>query len=159
MGLTGRPNNPLGLKVLNGRGNGRDSGGRPIKKGPDFAREAPSMPSWLEGEARNTWKRTVPELARRGLLKRVDRDALVAYCVAVQTMRDAYRLIADEGLTIEQGTGSRKPHPAFQILAQSQNTIRAFAHEFGLTPASEANIVRGDEDGGQEGNPFAAASG
>lgn len=160
MGLRGPQKNPLGLRVLNGRGEGRDSGGRRISDDDaGFERGAPVIPTWLQGEARNTWRRLVPKLAARKLIKPEDRDALAAYCLAVASMREAQESINEQGMLISTERGAQKLNPAFTVLVQSQNAIRAFAHEFGLTPASESNIVRGDEDGGQEGNPFAAAGG
>ena len=59
----------------------------------------------------------------------------------------AQECINEEGVLIETERGARKLNPAFTVLTQSQNTIRAFAHEFGLTPASESNVAgKAEED-------------
>lgn len=155
MGLRGPQRQPLQLRVINGRGPDRDAGGRKISEDDaGFEHKAPSVPAWLCGEALNTWRRIVPKLARLKLIKPEDRDVLVAYCTAVASMRAAQECINEEGVLIETERGARKLNPAFTVLTQSQNTIRAFAHEFGLTPASESNVAgKAEED--EEFNPFA----
>ena len=156
MGLRGPQKTPLQLRVINGRGPDRDAGGRKISDDDaGFEHKAPTVPSWLCGEALNTWRRLVPKLAALGLLKPEDRDALVAYCTAVASLRSAQECINAEGVLIETERGARKLNPAFTVLTQSQNTIRAFAHEFGLTPASESNVAGKDEGKDEEYNPFA----
>ena len=156
MGQRGPQKNPLGLRIVNGRGAGRDSGGRRIADDDaGFERGAPAVPKWLTGEALNTWRRIVPKLAKRGIIKPEDRDALAAYCLAVASMRQAQESIDEQGVLIATERGAQKLNPAFTILTQASNMIRAFAHEFGLTPASESNVARSD-DGEQEDNPFAA---
>lgn len=143
---------PPGLKLIEGRGNGRDSGGRKVKPPPGFVRLPPDPPDFLDGDALDEWERVVPELQRLQLTKPVDAAALTAYCLAWQRMCDAQRTINAEGLLHENSQG-RVRHPAVAILESASKDLRAWAHEFGLTPSAEAN-VSGREDDGGEGNPF-----
>lgn len=102
MGLRGPQKTPLQLRVINGRGPDRDAGGRKISDDDaGFEHKAPTVPNWLCGEALNTWRRLVPKLAALGLLKPEDRDALVAYCTAVASLRSAQECINAEGVLIE----------------------------------------------------------
>lgn len=155
MALRGRPKTAPMLRLVNGRGNQTDSGGRKIEISDHPAdRKCPNPPEWLQGYALTVWKYTTKKLD--GLLKEADRDMLASYCVAVSTMREAYREIRKDGLCVPTERGGIKPNPAFGILTQSQNTVRAFAHEFGMSPASEANVEGiGASDGGDDDNPFA----
>lgn len=159
MAKTGRKTKPLALKVLNGRHEGVDSGGRPIAQyDAGFERGAPSMPSWLTGEARNTWRRLCPRLTKLGILKPEDRDAFAAYCIAVQNLKKATQLIEEEGLVTETAAGNPKTNPAVSLQAQAMNTIRQFASEFGLTPASESNVAvvgEAKKKDNDADNPFA----
>ena len=75
---SGRIPVPAGLKLVNGRSEGRDSGGRIVPQTPRFIREAPAAPDWLEGVARTEWERVTPELEELGLLKAADQAAFVA---------------------------------------------------------------------------------
>ena len=136
---------PAALKLLNGRGPGKDSAGRPVNIGPAFARSAPDPPSWLSREARAEWRRVVPELERLRLLSRVTRASLAAYCETWARFVEATRTIQREGLTIEAKQGLLA-HPAVGIASKTGAELRRWAVEYGLTPASEQKVKAGDED-------------
>lgn len=159
MGRRGPQKAPLKLRVLNGRGEGRDSGGRRVEKPADFTRESPEMPDWLPDEAQNEWRRIVPSLADRGMLKDGDFGALVSYCMAVWQLREAVEELKANGSLVTPGKESLKAHPAVAALRNAQSTIRSFAHEFGLTPAAEANVAGKDDEDGESDNPFSAGFG
>lgn len=156
----GRKAQPAALKILNGRGNGRDSGGRAVKPPPAFVRLPPEPPEILDekahAEARAVWERVVPELSRLGLVKEIDAEALAAYCLTWERFVLAQRAIDEDGLfaTTSQGIGR---HPAVAILDAASKDLRAWASEFGLTPSSEGKLAiegaKGDED-----NPFAGGA-
>jgi len=135
----GRRPQPAQLKLLNGRGNGKDSAGRPVNLGPAFVRQAPDPPSWLEGEALAEWRRIVPELDRLRMLSGLSRSSLTAYCVMVATHSAATAVIAREGLMVTTARGPR-PHPALAVQRAAGAELRRWAVEFGLTPASEQRI-------------------
>src|SRR5699024_2659886 len=82
---------PANLKLIEGRGQGRDSGGRKVKPPPPFKRLPPEAPEWLPAEARAEWERVVPELARLELAKPVDRASLTAYVLTWQRIVDAQK--------------------------------------------------------------------
>src|SRR5437867_1292436 len=116
---------PAALKIIEGQGKGRDSGGRPIKETPPFERGVPVMPIWLPTEARAEWNRVVPELARLGILKRLDGAALVAYCLAWDRLVEAQRMIADGRITTEGSMGQLAKHPAVMIAESASKDLRA----------------------------------
>lgn len=154
MGQRGPQKRPLQLRVLNGRSDGRDSGGRRVEKPLDVVRDAPVMPDWLPDEAKREWERVVPPLAEQGLVKDSDFGSLVSYVMAVWQLREAVEELKANGSLTTPGKESMKAHPAVAALRNAQSTIRAFAHEFGLTPAAEANVSR-EDSGEDDGNPFA----
>ncbi|MBT1177586.1 phage terminase small subunit P27 family [Bifidobacterium callimiconis] len=143
---------PLQLRMLNGRSEGRDSGGRPLEHGLDYERKPPRMPSWLSNGAKHCWKRTIPALAKQHIIKTADADALAAYCIAVDIMEQSARILATEGLTVH-ANGSIKPHPCISTLNSAMKNVRAYAIEFGLTPASETNVT-GITTSQPNDNPF-----
>lgn len=144
---------PAALQLLNGRGNGTDSGGRPVKAPPLFARVAPNPPSWLSREAAAEWKRVAPGLQRLDLLKPEDRATLAAYCETWATFVTATRLVHAEGLTIEAKQGTLA-HPAVGIARNAGRELRAFAGQFGLSPVAEMALGRVGDDGAEDENPF-----
>jgi len=150
----GRPARPAVLQLLNGRGEGTDSGGRRVKATPEFRRIAPRPPTWLSREAAAEWRRVVPGLTRLDLLKEEDRAVLTAYCETWATFVDATRTVRKEGLTIEAKQGTL-PHPAVGIARAAGRELRAFAGQFGLTPAAEMALGKVAGDGEEDANPFA----
>jgi len=153
---------PAALKLLKGRGDGRDSGGRQVNPGPTFRRIPPRPPTWLSTEAKAEWRRVVPGLQRLDLLKEEDRAALAAYCETWARFVEATRTVHREGLTCEvvtvrkDGSESRRTitNPAVTIAQTAGRELRAWAAQFGLTPSTEQALARGADDG-EDDNPFA----
>ena len=151
-----RTSKPAGLKLIDGRAPGRDSGGRKVNTGPDFKRVPPEAPDWLSEEAAAEWARVMPELSRLDLVKESDRAALAAYCEAWAVFVDATLTVQREGLTIEARQGTLA-HPAVAIARAAGREVRSWAAHFGLTPSTEQALARsGGDDGGEE-NPFAGS--
>ncbi|MFC9429263.1 phage terminase small subunit P27 family [Streptomyces sp. NPDC056987] len=158
----GRTAQPAALKLISGRGNGTDSGGRPVNPGPAFRRIAPNPPTWLSAEARAEWRRVAPGLQRLDLLKEEDRAVLAAYCETWSQFVTAARTVTREGITSEVTTVSASgsetvrtvPHPAVAITRSAGRELRAMAVQFGLTPSSEQALARGADDD-EDDNPFA----
>ena len=165
---------PPALKLIEGRGNGRDSGGRKIAEAPKFRRIPPTAPDWLPDEAAAEWERIVPELSRLELLKPVDRASLTAYCLTWQRLVDAQKLVTDhqyfevtretrDGPETDRvnghgllGTNSQgvTRAPWIAIIEAASKELRAWAGEFGFTPSAENKLtVQGADDG--ENDPFA----
>lgn len=145
---------PSHLKLINGRGNGRDSGGRVVKPTPGFVRLPPTAPDWLDGEARQMWDDVVAELSRLKLLKPIDAGALAAYCVTWQRFVEASAIVARTGLVIDGDKGPVK-NPAVLIVETASKELRAWSAEFGLTPSAESRLGAAETPDGQDDNPFA----
>lgn len=145
---------PAALQLLNGRGNGTDSGGRLVKEPPAFRRLPPKAPEWLSTEARAEWDRVVPGLTRLDMLKEEDRAVLAAYCETWSTFVTATRVVAEEGLTIDAKQGTLA-HPAVGIARNAGRELRSFAGQFGLSPVAEMALGRVSDDGAEDSNPFA----
>lgn len=145
---------PANLRLLKGRGNGTDSGGRKVAPPPKFRRVAPEAPEWLSPEAKAEWDRVIPELMRLELVKAEDRAALAAYCETWATFKDAVETVQREGLTIEAKQGTLA-HPAVAIARNTGKELRAWANQFGLTPSAENALAVKEAGGDEEANPFA----
>ncbi len=150
----GRTAAPASLRLVNGRADGKDSGGRDVTPAPAFKRIPPKAPTWLSREARAEWNRVVPELARLELLKSVDRAALTVYCETWATYVDAIREARRTGMSIESETGAIKRNPAIAASHEAAALLRGMAQEFGLTPSSESKLGLLSRHGDLEDNPF-----
>ncbi len=134
---------PVALKLIEGRGNGTDSGGRKVADTPKFKRVPPTAPEWLPSAAKAEWERIVPELSRLELLKPVDRAALTAYCLAWDRLVEAQKLIDSEGI-LGMNSQGRVRHPAVAIVEAASKELRSWAGEFGLTPSAENKLAVAD---------------
>jgi P27 family predicted phage terminase small subunit len=148
---------PAGLKLIEGRSPGRDSGGRKVVEPPAFKRIPPEPPEWLPDEARAEWERVVPELARLDLLKPVDRSALTAYCLCWDRLVQAQRQMQEDGSVLARNSQGQVRHPAVAVIETASKELRAWAGEFGLTPSAESKVGRQGDDDGDEANPFAGS--
>lgn len=144
---------PVALRLIEGRGNGRDSGGRKVAKPPAFKRLPPTAPEWLPDEARAEWERVVPELARLELIKPVDRASLTAYCLTWDRLVQAQRLVSQDGVLGSNSQGVVR-HPAVAVVEAASKELRAWAGEFGFTPSAENKLSVQEADDG-EADPFA----
>lgn len=150
MGKRGPRQRPTALKLLNGERPDRINHDEP--PAPDGT---PEPPYEMNDEAREVWDYTVDQLARMGILSTADRDALVCYCEAVVTHRNATRILrraANGGLVIRNArnqTFQRNPVVAMQ--RDAAVLIRAFAQEFGLTPSARSEIHTGGQSRGDLG--------
>lgn len=150
----GRTAAPANLRLVNGRGDGKDSGGREVPPTPAFKRIPPNPPSWLSREAKAEWKRIVPELARLELLKTVDRAALTVYVETWATYVEAIREARRGGMSIETESGAVKRNPAIAASHEAAALLRGMAQEFGLTPSSESKLGLLSRHGDLDENPF-----
>jgi len=148
MGRRGPAPVPTNIQLLHGNPSKRAINKREPQ--PEIAR--PQYPRWLSSEARNEWRRIVPELMRLGLLTLIDRAALAGYCQAYARWQQAERILTKEGLTTTTGNGYVQQRPEVAIAQKSLQLVKAFCQEFGLTPASRTRISvpkpNGDDDEG-----------
>lgn len=143
MAGAGRAPKPVALKLIEGRGQGTDSGGRKVADTPKFKRVPPVAPEWLPSAAKAEWERIVPELSRLELLKPVDRAALTSYCLAWDRLVEAQKIIDAEGILGTNSQG-RVRHPAVAIVEAASKELRSWAGEFGLTPSAENKLAVAD---------------
>jgi len=142
---------PTAIKKLEG-----NPGKRPLNQlEPQPEIEKPSCPAWLCYEAKVEWKRIVPKLMTLGLLTRVDRAALAAYCQAygrwakaekaLKAIEDkfegAFNINSGSGLCYQtMPNGNWVTHPLVHIANRAMEQMKAFLAEFGMTPAARTRI-------------------
>jgi P27 family predicted phage terminase small subunit len=146
--MAGRKPKPAALKRLGG-----NPGKRKIKAGPKFARALPACPEHLSTEAKAEWRRVSRELFDAGLLVRVDRAALAAYCQTWSRWVKAEKALAKGKLTFTTSIGYEGPNPMIAIANKAMAQMRAFMTEFGMTPSSRAKVTVHEEP---EDDPFEA---
>ncbi len=143
----GRKAKPPALRLIEGRGNGKDSGGRTVPEPPPFERAVPSKPPGLSPVAERMWDLIVEELPKADLLKPLDAYALEVGCEtysrwhAAKTQRLSQ---TGQGLLAKtsQGVGVS---PLVRVESEASREFRAWCAEFGLTPAAEVKLAAAAE--------------
>ena len=145
---------PLAIVRMEG-----NPGRRPIPKPHEevkVAPVAPDCPEWLDEVGRTEWVRVVPLLTSMGLLGKIDRTALAAYCQSYARWVAAEKMISDEGLLRGLGDeGYVQQNPAVTIAHKYLDKVKSFCAEFGMTPSARARMsVPGKKDEDEFGEFF-----
>jgi P27 family predicted phage terminase small subunit len=139
-GITGKP---TALRLLHGDQKSRINFDEPK---PEPGR--PVCPPEASPDVRAIWDYTLNHLIVMGVATGADRDALLCYCEAVVSHRKASALLAKSPILI-QGHRGMVRNPALAIQRDAAGVIRAYAHEFGLTPSARSEIRMGGAGSGQ----------
>lgn len=139
MSREGRPPKPRALKLLQGTFRKE----RALSE-PEPTREIPPVPGHLSDEAKVEWGRVSQELYSLGLLTRIDRGALAAYCEAWSDWVEATRMCATtdgkDRKVIKTAAGNFIENPYYSIKKRAAELMHKFMTEFGMTPASRTRI-------------------
>lgn len=150
IGSGGHNRKPTALKLV--QGTYRADRATPNEPTPDV--EAPSCPTWLHPEAKREWRRIIPELEALGLIAKIDRAALAAYCQAYAEWWEMERAIAEHGRVQVTESGYVAQRPEVAMRNKALDTMRAFLREFGLTPVSRTRVSVPEKPKTDKGNPF-----
>jgi P27 family predicted phage terminase small subunit len=153
--MRGRKPKPTHLKLVMG-----NPGRRPLNENepqPEVA--LPAVPTHLSDVAKVEWGRIANELHELGMLTRLDRAQLAAYCQAYADWVEAEEKLAKFGKVImspkktttrrakdgseivESSGGYPIQSPYLAIRNKSLEQIHKFATEFGLSPSSRSRIT------------------
>jgi len=137
---TGPPKKPTKLKLL--QGTFRADRAAQNEAQPEL--DIPAVPPHLSDEAKVEWGRISQELFQLGLLSRIDRAALAAYCESWSDWLDASRMCSTKDgkdrKVILTTNGNPMENPYYTIKKRSMELMHKFLTEFGMTPAARSRI-------------------
>ena len=116
----------------------------------------PTCPACLGDEARKEWKRLARELAELGLLTRIDRGMLAAYCQAHALWVEAVSSIERYGTMVKSPNGYPMQSPYVAVANKQVEIMGRIAAEFGMTPSSRSRIRAGGPAPEDPFEPFLA---
>lgn len=137
MGLRGPAPKPTAIRFANGNPHNKPI--NHLEPKPD--RVAPSMPSYLDDEAKKEWKRLSKLLLRIGVLTEADGMSLACLCQAWSTMVKAQKKLSETGMLLKTPSGYVQQSPLISIVNNCSETVSRLSREFGLTPASRTRIA------------------
>jgi phage terminase small subunit len=158
MGRRGPAPQPAALRLLTGRSEGTDSGGRRIgPPGKGFVRAAPPKPADLSPRASAIWDVAVADLEHIGSVKLSDGPGLEMLCEAGATWYACRGRIRKTGRQVTRPSGVIALSPTVSDMRAAEADFRGWLREFGLTYSTAARFVGDHPTGGGIGggpNPF-----
>lgn len=153
---SGRKPAPANLRILNGIGNQRDSGGRKVALPPRFVREAPEMPDGLTDDEKIMWEAVIPALESLDLLTPAHLGVCWGLCAMYGQARASHRAEMRYGPVVPIGGKDKsvKANPALRETRLAVAEMRKLAIELGCTPVAERAIADLDSPPGDDGSPF-----
>ena len=101
---------------------------------------APTCPAFLSLMAKAEWKRMVAELEPLGLMTKIDRAALAAYCDCYARWAEASEMLQKTGLIIKTPNDYPVQNPVLPIINKALAEMKGFLTEFGMTPSSRTRV-------------------
>lgn len=165
--MPGPPPKPNELKALEG-----NPGKRRLKNSPKPERVLGlKCPKFIGRHGKAEWNRITPELARLGMLTKIDYAALVMYCRTYQKWMEAEEFLIEKGTIFtlkeddvldSQGNIIKKGKikyiqqlPQVSIAQQCAEYCRKMISEFGLSPAARSRLdIKPKEVAGEDLQDF-----
>jgi P27 family predicted phage terminase small subunit len=135
--MRGRKPMATALKMVMG-----NPGKRPLNhREPKPVSDLPTCPAHLQPSAKAEWKRLARELHQLGILTRLDRSVLAAYCASYGRWVEAERRLKETPMLLKTPAGYVQPSPWLAISNKSVELMHKFAAELGLSPSSRSRVT------------------
>ena len=139
MGKRGPAKKPTAQKIAEG-----NPGKKPLPKNePKPELGIPEMPTHFTGEAKKEWDRVTVALAKTKVLSKDEWAAVANYCEIWERHWKCVDIYNAEGITVTSDRGDIKIHPAVTQASKDELAMLRFLCQFGLTPASRADVEAG----------------
>lgn len=134
--MKGRKPQPIALRIARGNPGKRRIDTSTLQP----ATLAPDPPPHFTGEALAEWQRVTTELLALGVIARIDRPALAAFCSAWARFVEADRQVRELGPIVKSPSGFPIQNPHLAVLNKATEQITKLCAEFGFTPSSRSRI-------------------
>lgn len=135
MGQRGPQPIPTSIKRILGNPGKRPLNDREVKPTASLSR-----PSHLTGKAAEEWDRAVGAMPP-GFYTAADAPVLLAYVDALILYRNAWAIIARDGMETTGSTGQKVAHPQLAVLARFSDLILKAADRLGMSPAARTRLT------------------
>lgn len=105
--------------------------------------EIPEMPPHLDKNGKAEWERITFELAKLGLIARVDRAAIAIYCEAYsrwQMAAEELNKLGKKGFIEKTPSGYKQMSVWLQISNRAADQMQKIMGEFGMTASSRSKV-------------------
>lgn len=142
-----RAKKPTNLKII--QGTHRPDRANPNEPDPEILSDIPEPPAGLSDEIKAAWRMFAEQLQMIGVLAKTDLAALEAAASCYVEWKNARDFIAQHGVAYEEKSVDKngdvvvlgwKKYPQTTALHAAENRLRLWLNQFGMTPASRANV-------------------
>lgn len=144
MGKRGPAPKPTALKKLQG-----NPGKRSLPAGepqPHVGSRTPSVPAWLDEEAKKIWQRYARTMWELRLLTEIDVEAFAALCESMALYQTAVEKIREEGAVQRSTSGYTQKSGWMTVRDSALSDMRSLWKEFGMTPSARAGMNLAPEE-------------
>lgn len=113
----------------------------------------PKAPAGLPEGMASEWETIAADMVQRKILTASMMGVLETYIVALWTVRECQKAIAEHGLLVATAHQMMKPNPASGIMAKAMETVARLSAELGLTPAARSKQGFQKKEDANEGAP------
>jgi P27 family predicted phage terminase small subunit len=122
-----------------------NSGNRPLPEttlvaGRPEKHELADPPDHLPNDAKGFWRESVARLIEVGIVDRVDVPVLEQMSVQYARIRQAQRVLAEDGHYTRGSVGQLRPHPALKIEQDATALFLKMAEQYALTPVARTRL-------------------
>lgn len=107
----------------------------------DIPIRMPSPPEDLSVDGAKLWRSVGKMLLNAGLYTAGDFIALELMCMAYGRMKEAERLMVDDGMVLRGKDGGYYQSPYLAIVNRAWDQVRSMLAEFGMTPAERTRVM------------------
>ena len=133
--MAGRPPKAAALHLIKGRaGAATRAKAEPVAPG-----RLTDAPEWLSRAQKAHWRYAIAN-APYALLRKIDRQLLAVWAVAVDTHQKAARALMDGVLLTQSPSGHSQARPEISIMNRQALVMIRAAIELGFTPTARARI-------------------
>lgn len=98
----------------------------------------PKPPAEIPEGMVDEWQTVAADMVQRKILTGAMSGILSTYIVALWTVREMQKAMAEHGALVKTAHGMLKPNPAHGMMAKAMETVARLSAELGLTPAARS---------------------
>src|SRR5208282_4191794 len=102
--------------------------------------EIPPPPELLKGEALKEWQRLTPMLADAGVITKLDRNMVAAYCHAWARWVECEKFLEKTGLIVMSPNKMPIYSPYLSAANKAMEQMRQLSEQLGLSPSARSRI-------------------
>jgi P27 family predicted phage terminase small subunit len=113
---------------------------RVVVSGRPTLPELSEPPAHLPAEAKEFWAVSVTQLVDAGIADRIDIPVLEQLCTQYARIRQAQRVLAEDGHFTRGSVGQIREHPALKIEREATSMFLKMAEHYALTPIARTRL-------------------